>query len=127
MERPFEGIASHLDLFLSLPSSWSGCLVLLAWAEVVLLLGLGGERRGVLGDAVPSPLLPALLHSRGAVPAAAACGSATAAVVLSPPAANCCCACCWLTAPPTGPFEVVPEKLFVSLFVIFRLVLLGSG
>ena len=56
MERPFEGIASHLDLFVGLPSSWSGCLVLLAWAEVVLLLGLGGE---VLGEAVPDPLLPA--------------------------------------------------------------------
>ena len=119
IDRPLPGAASHLDLLggvpSSLPSSWAAFL--LAWAGVVLLLGLGGERSGVHGDADPGPLLPALLHCRDSGPAAAAacCSSATAAT------------CCGSTAPPTVPFGVGPEKLFVSLFVVFRLVLLGSG
>ena len=74
MESPLLGDTSHLDLFGGLPSSWSPFL--LAWAEVVLLEGLGGEGSGVLGEAVPGPLLPALLHSR---PAAAATWDSSAA------------------------------------------------
>ena len=122
IESPLLGASSHLDLFCGLPSTWSPFL--LDWADGVWLEGLDGEGSGVLGVVVPGPLLPALLHSRGT---AAACDSSAPAA-----AATCCSstpatACCWLATTPAVPFEVGPEKLFVSLFVIFRLVLLGSG
>ena len=59
MVHPFEGGASHLDLFSGLPLSWSTCLVLLLpWTGIEPWLGL----EVVLGETVPDPCLPALLH-----------------------------------------------------------------
>ena len=133
MERPFVGGSSHLDFFLGLLSSLSISLILLAWPGTELLLGLGV----VLGEAVPDSLLPALLHTRGAGPAAASVSAVPAEVStpsvcslpaeLEPAVAG--------TAPgvaadltpgvPVAACARDPEKVYAGNCVLFKVVFSG--